>query len=148
MRKANNSKEEGLMTQTKRLLVAVLGTATLIASVAGVSANHVRVEGVPPTTAPVVVAPPAVVVPAPAPAQTLQADEIQAGVVRANIIYVNKLEADEVRGAVHQTRSVNVKDSQGKIKAPEVAASVIYADETSANTVVADTIYVRELKRR
>lgn len=131
------------MTQSKRLLVAVLGAGTLIAPVAGVSANHVRVEGVPP----VVVAPPAVVVPAPAPAQTLQADEIQAGVVRANIIYVNKLEADEVRGTVHQTRSVKVKDSQGKIKAPEVAASVIYADEISANTVVADTIYVRELKR-
>ena len=135
------------MTQSNRLLVAVLGAGTLIAPVAGVSANHVRVEGVPSATAPVVVAPPAVVVPAPAPAQTLQADEIQAGVVRANIIYVNKLEADEVRGAVHQTRSVKVKDSQGKIKAPEVAASVIYADEISANTVVADTIYVRELKR-
>jgi hypothetical protein len=40
-----------------------------------------------------------------------------------------------------------VSDRQGKIKAPEVAASVIYADEISANTVVADQIYVRELKR-
>ena len=44
-------------------------------------------------------------------------------------------------------RGLKVKESQGKIKAPEVAASVIYADEISANTVVADTIYVRELKR-
>jgi len=136
------------MTQRKRLLAVVLGAGALIAPVAAVSANHVRFEGVPPTAGPpVVVSPPAVVVPAPAPAQTLHADEITAGVVRANIIYANKLEADEVRGAVHQSRGLKVQDSQGKIKAPEVAASVIYADEISANTVVADTIYVRELKR-
>jgi hypothetical protein len=62
-------------------------------------------------------------------------------------IYANKIEADEVRGAVHQTRGVKVRDSRGKIKAPEVVASVIYADEISANTVEADTIYVRELDR-
>ncbi|HUP38155.1 MAG TPA: hypothetical protein VNC82_22230 [Candidatus Limnocylindria bacterium] len=67
--------------------------------------------------------------------------------VRANIVYANKLEADEVRGAVHQTRGLKVKDSEGKIKAPEVVASVIYADEISANAVVAGAIYVRELTR-
>ena len=67
--------------------------------------------------------------------------------MRANTIYANRIEADEVRGAVHQTRGVKVRDSQGKIKAPEVVASVIYADEISANTVEADTIYVRELDR-
>jgi len=44
-------------------------------------------------------------------------------------------------------RGVKVRDSRGKIKAPEVVASVIYADEISANTVEADTIYVRELDR-
>jgi hypothetical protein len=55
------------------------------------------------------------------------------------------LEADEVRGAVHQTRDLEVNDSQGKIKASEVAASVIYADEISANTVVADAIELRRL---
>jgi hypothetical protein len=33
------------------------------------------------------------------------------------------------------------------VKAPEVAASVIHADEISANTVVANAIYVREMKQ-
>ncbi len=137
------------MDKRNRLLAVGVAAAALIAPVAAVSANHIRVDGMPPPVA----APPAVLVPAPAPAQTvqpaqtLQVDEIKAGVVRANIIYANKLEADEVRGAVHQTRGLKVNESQGKIKAPEVAASVIYADEISANTVVADAIYVRELRR-
>lgn len=140
------------MDKRNRLLAVALAAAAVIAPVAAVSANHIRVDGAPPPVAapPVVVvpAPAGVVVPAPTPAPTtLQADAIEAGVVRANIIYANKLEADEVRGAVHQSRGLKVKDSQGKIKAPEVAASVIYADEISANTVVADTIYVREMKR-
>ena len=116
------------MTERKRVLAIALAAAALIAPVAVVSANHIRIDGPPPA----LVAPPAVVVPAPAPAQTLQVDEIKAGVVRANIIYANRLEADEVRGAVHQTRGLKVNDSQGKIEAPEVAASVIYADEISA----------------
>jgi hypothetical protein len=68
-------------------------------------------------------------------------------VVRANVIYANKIEADEVRGVVHQSQSVKVTDSQGKIKSPEVVASVIYADEISANTIVADQIHVGELER-
>jgi len=72
---------------------------------------------------------------------------VPVAVVSANTIHANKIEADEVRGAVHQTRGVKVRDSRGKIKAPEVVASVIYADEISANTVEADTIYVRELDR-
>jgi hypothetical protein len=136
------------MTREKRLLAVVLGAAALIAPVAAVSANHVRFDGVPAPVGPSVVAPPAgVIVPAPAPTRTLNADEIEAGVVRANIVYANKLEADEVRGVVHQTRGLKVKDSEGKIKAPEVVASVIYADEISANAVVADAIYVRELTR-
>ncbi len=126
------------MTERKRFLAVILAAAAFTAPVAVVSAGHVRMEGAPP---------PAVVVPAPAPAQTVQADEIQAGVVRAGIIYANRIEADEVRGAVHQARGLKVEDSQGKIKAPEVAASVIYADTISANTVVADRIYVRELER-
>jgi hypothetical protein len=143
MEEVEHSREEIPMDKRKRLLAVGLAAAALIAPVAAVSANHIRIDGTPPPVA----APPAVLVPAPAPAQTLQVDEIEAGVVRANIIYANKLEADEVRGAVHQTRGLKVKDSQGKIKAPEVAASVIYADEISANTVVADAIYVRELRR-
>lgn len=135
------------MDKPRRLHAIALGAAALILPVAAVSANHVRIDGRIDGTPPVV-APPAVVVAAPAPAQTLQVETIEAGVVRANIIYTNKLEADEVRGAVHQNRGLKVKDTEGKVKAPEVAASVIYADEISANTVVADAIYVREMKRR
>lgn len=135
------------MAERKRLLVVALAAAALIAPVAAVSANHIRFDGLPPPVPSPVASPPAVVVPVPSPTQTLQVDEIEAGVVRANIIYANRLEADEVRGAVHQTRGLKVNDSQGKIKAPDVAASVIYADEISANTVVADAIYVRELRR-
>jgi hypothetical protein len=43
---------------------------------------------------------------------------------------------------------VKVGDTRGHIKAPEVTASVIYAEEISANTVVAQTVYVRDLRRR
>jgi len=130
------------MNRTKRLLTGAVAAVAFTVPVAIVSANHVRIE------APVVSSPPAaLVVPVPAPTQTVQADQIKAGVVRANTIYANKIAADEVRGAVHQTRGVKVRDSQGKIKAPEVVAPVIYADEISANTVEADTIYVRELDR-
>lgn len=128
------------MTDRKRFLAIAVGAATLTASVGVVSANHIRIEpGTPPPTT--------VIVPVPAPTQTVQADEIRAGVVRANVIYANRIEADQVRGTVHQTHGVKVRDSQGKIKAPEVVASTIYADTISANTVDADTIYVRELDR-
>lgn len=129
------------MASRKKLLAAVLGVVAFTVPVAGVFANHVKVQGPPAAT---VVVTPAVPVPA---TQTLQADRIKAGTVRASIIYANRIEADEVRGAVHQTKGVKVKDSEGKIQAPEVAASVIYADEIEANTVVADTIYVRDLDR-
>jgi hypothetical protein len=60
----------------------------------------------------------------------------------------NRIQADEVRGQIHQTRDVRIGDTRGEIKAPEVAASVIYADEISANTVVAQNVYVRDLRRR
>lgn len=133
------------MTQRKRLLTSFTTAAVLITPVAVVSANHVRVEGPPVSVPPTTVVVP---VPVPAPTQTMQVDEIRAGVVRANTIYANKIEADEVRGTVHQSHGVKVRDSQGKIKAPEVVASVIYADQISANTVEADTIYVRDLERR
>ena len=68
--------------------------------------------------------------------------------VRADTIYVNRIQADEVRGQIHQTRDVRIGDTRGEIKAPEVAASVIYADEISANSVVAQNVYVRDLRRR
>jgi len=129
--------------ERKRFLAVAAAAATLAASAGVVSANHIRIESPVPATPP----PTAVIVPVPAPTQTVQADEIRAGVVRANVIYANKIEADQVRGTVHQTHGVKVRDSQGKIKAPEVVASTIYADTISANTVDADTIYVRELDR-
>jgi len=110
-------------------------------------ANHVRIEGtvesqpLPPA--------PTVIVPAvPAPASNLQADEIRAHRVRAQVIYANKIEADDVQGIVHQSDGIRVKDAHGDVKAPEVAANVIYADEIKANSVIAENIYVRDLKRR
>ena len=66
--------------------------------------------------------------------------------VRADTIYANRIQADEVRGQIHQTRDVRIGDTRGEIKAPEVAASVIYADEITA--VVAQNVYVRDLRRR
>jgi hypothetical protein len=52
-----------------------------------------------------------------------------------------------LRGArEHRTRKI--KDPPGDIRAPEVVASVIYADEIKANSVSADAIYVRDLRRR
>ena len=122
---------------------ALLATAMVLGSGGAVLADHVRIE------APVVV-PGGTVSPPPLPTapQTLQADEIKANLVRANVIYTNRLRADTVRGTVYQGRDVKVDDSQGKIRAPEVVASVIYADEISANTVIADQVYVRHLDRR
>ncbi len=123
------------------LAIGLAVAASVAATGASVSANHIRLEGS---------SVPAVETPAPSavPMPTLQADEIRAGLVRAHTIYANRIEADEVRGAIVQSRGVKVSDSRGKLKAPEVAASVIYADRIDANTVVADTIYVRDLERR
>jgi len=133
-------------------------TSTLAAGLLAVAlpvglawANHVRVEGG--GDQGVIYAPPgsAVVVPNPPPAavpNTVKADGITAQQVRANTIYANKIEADEVRGTVHQNRDLKIGDTKGDIRAPEVVASVIYADEIKANSVQADMIYVRDLKRR
>src|SRR5215467_2278704 len=132
-------------------------TSTLAAGLLAVAlpvglawANHVRVEGggdqgviyAPPGTTVVVPNPPAAV------PNTMKADAITAQQVRANTIYANKIEADEVRGIVHQNRDLKIGDTKGDIRAPEVVASVIYADEIKANSVQADMIYVRDLKRR
>src|SRR5262245_9743733 len=118
------------MVQRKKFLaVALTLVGSLTVTGASVYANHIRLEG--PSVPAVVTPPPA------APMATLQADEVKADLVRAHVIYANKIEADEVRGAVVQSRGVKVSNSQGRIKAPEVAASVIYADTITANTVVA-----------
>jgi hypothetical protein len=83
----------------------------------------------------------------PLPPQTLQAGDIEAQQVRAHAIYANKIKAAHVQGAIHQTGGVKVK-GHGDIKAPMVSASVIYAEDIKADSVVADNIYVRELKRK
>jgi hypothetical protein len=36
----------------------------------------------------------------------------------------NRIQADEVRGQIHQTRDVRIGDTRGEIKAPEVAVRV------------------------
>ena len=102
---------------------------------------------------------PSVMAPAPMPSvmtpmivasPTLQADQITAQLVRARTIYVNRIDADQVHGMIYQTGGVTMTSSGslGDIKAPEVIASVIYADEIRANDVVADVIYVRNLRQR
>jgi hypothetical protein len=130
----------------------LLGLAALAVPAGWAWANHVRIEVSGETLAPppgVIYVPPAgTTVVMPSAPQTLQADEIKAQQVRAQTIYANKIEADEVRGVVYQTRGVKIRDAKGDIKAPEVSASVIYADEIKANSVVANAIYVRDLRRR
>ena len=132
----------------RRILVAtaVLGLSTL--TVATAWASHVRIELAPQaghssTT---------VIVPSPgAPSQTpqsLNVDQITANVVRADTIYANRIEADEMRGQIYQTKEVKIGDTRGELRAPEVAAAVIYADEITANAVVAQHIYVRDLRRQ
>jgi hypothetical protein len=67
--------------------------------------------------------------------------------VRANTIYANTIEADEVQGQIYQTDGVKVS-AHGDIQAPEVFASVIYAEKITANSVLAEKIYVRKLERK
>jgi hypothetical protein len=123
----------------------VLIALTAIAMSAGLAwANHVRIEGnveQPSSPGLAVVAPPNL-------QANLQADEIKAHEVRAQIIYANKIEADEVRGTIHQSRGIKISDTRGDLKAPEVAANIIYADTIKANSVVANDIYVRDLRRK
>jgi hypothetical protein len=99
-----------------------------------------------------VVPAPGTVVSTPPPAavpQTLRAEGIETQRVRANTIYANKIEANEILGVIHQDRNLKVGNTKGDIKGgPEVVASVIYADEIKATSVVADHIYVRNIRRR
>ena len=149
------------MTRGRTLLTTTAAAFLLAVPWSGANATHIRIDSSDTTQQPsttvivpapgstaVVPGPPAVTTYAPVPAQTVQAEEIKANQVRAQTIYANKIEADDVQGVVHQTKSVKVENSHGDIKAPYVAASVIYADEIKANSVVADQIYVRDLRRR
>src|SRR5206468_12181180 len=103
-------------------------------------ANHVRIEGNS--------QPPAPPNPAPASSQTIHADHITAQQIRADTIYANRIDADNIQGQIHQSKDVKVGDTRGEIKAPEVTASVIYAEQISATSAVAQNVYVRDLRRR
>ena len=63
-------------------------------------------------------------------------------------IYANRIDTDEIQGQIHQSKDVKVGETRGEIKAPEVTASIIYAEEISAISVVAHNVYVRDLRRR
>jgi hypothetical protein len=127
------------MVREKRMwLASAVGGVFVMALVAGwAQANHVRIDAAPTPPPPM----PATVTP-----QVLQVDEIKAQQVRANTIYANRIEADQVQGMIHQTDGVQIRNARGDIKAPDVAASTIYADTIKANVVVADAIYVRDLR--
>jgi hypothetical protein len=128
---------KGKISVTSALIVLT----ALIVPAGTVQANHVKID--------VNVDPYQWSSTPPAPmSQTLQADVIKAHQVRAHSIYANRIEADEVRGLVHETSSVTIRDTRGEIKAPKVSATVIYADTITANSVVAEAVYVRELRRR
>jgi hypothetical protein len=132
------------MMRGKTLLgTALIGLTALTASVGWawgpVTRTEFREYTLPSVMTPMVVTSP-----------TLQADQITAQLVRARTIYANRIDADQVHGMIYQTGGVTMTSSGslGDIKAPEVIASVIYADEIRANDVVADVIYVRNLRQR
>jgi hypothetical protein len=131
------------MRRRTLLGAALIGLSALTASVGWAwtpgAGSEVGVDTQPSVTPPMVVVSP-----------TLQANQISAQLVRARTIYANRIDADQVRGAIYQTGGVTMASagSLGDIKAPEVTASVIYADEIRANAVVADVIYVRSLHQR
>jgi hypothetical protein len=79
---------------------------------------------------------------------TVRADNIDAPRVRAQTIYANRIEANEIRGVIHQGKGLKVDDTDGAIKGEEIVASVIYANTIKADIVIADHIYVRDVRRR
>src|SRR5262245_46154375 len=138
------SQPTSVITQPDPTLVPAPGTTTVVPAPGTTTVvPSPNVTTVVPAPSTVVTTPPTPVAP-----QMLRADEIQTQRVRANTIYANKIEAGEVRGIIHQDRGLKVGDTQGEIKAPEVVAQVIYADQIKADSVIADHIFVRNLRRR
>ena len=90
----------------------------------------------------------AIVTTVPGVIQTLRAEDIQTKRGRANAIYANRIEAGEIRGIIHQDTGLKVADARGDVRVPEVTYSIIYADKIKADSIVADHIYVRDLRRR
>ena len=139
------------MTRGKRILGRLLiglAALTVCTALAGSAAAQLELGGraTPPVVTPPPVGSSSMVVTSP----TLQADKITAQEVRANTIYANRIDADRIQGVVYQTGGVtmNSANSIGNIRAPQVTASVIYADQIRAGDVSADTIYVRNLRQR
>jgi hypothetical protein len=79
---------------------------------------------------------------------TVRADNIESPRVRAQTIYANRIEANEIRGVIHQGKGLKVGNTDGAIKGDEIVASVIYANKIKADIVIADHIYVRDVRRR
>src|SRR5262245_46437394 len=137
----NDTRTGGSMMHRRELLVTVgTGLAMVALPISSARANNVKIDGHPQPATPSN--------PAPASSQTIHADHITAQQVRADSIYANRIDADDIQGQIHQSKDVKVGDTRGEIKAPEVVASVIYADEISANWVVANNVYVRDVRRR
>jgi hypothetical protein len=88
--------------------------------------------------------PATVVQPAP---QVVQTEDLEANEVRAQTIYANKIEAPEIQGAIHPTGEIRLNSSVSDMKAATVVASVLYADTIKAHRVIADHIFVRNIKR-
>ena len=107
----------------------------LTVAVPGASAQIVRIVEVPAANQSNVVVP-----------ETLQVDGITAHQVRAHAIYANRIDADRVQGVIHQISGLTSLYGHGQIQAADVAASTIYADTINANVVVADAVYVRDLR--
>ncbi|MFB3816844.1 MAG: hypothetical protein ACE147_04185, partial [Candidatus Methylomirabilales bacterium] len=93
----------------------------------------------------------AVIVPPPPPpprAQELAVKEIKADHVRAHTIYANEIKADDVRGRIHHVAKMDTHRWRGELKGGSVSAAVIRAKEIKARVVIADTIYVHNLKMK
>ena len=79
---------------------------------------------------------------------TVRADNIESPRVRAQTIYANRIEANEIRGVIHQGKGLRVENTDGAIKGDEIVAAVIYANKIKADIVIADHIYVRDVRPR
>ena len=84
----------------------------------------------------------------PAVVQTLRADDIKSPRVRAQTIYADRIEANEIRGVIHQDTGLKVGNTNGAITGTEIVASVIYTDKIKTDIVIADYIYLKDVRRR
>jgi len=125
------------MTRVKMLRATGLSVLTTLVLAVGLApASHVGSQLSPPPGASSLLSVPG----------TLQVDQIRANQVRARVVYGNRIEADHVQGAIYQTAGLQNFHGRGEINAPDVSASIVYADTIRANVVAADAVYVRDLR--